>query len=119
MVTPTGQDQPQPILLQPLGTAITFWRWELTLAADCPHQTLPAKKMRVIGRTDDATFMAYGHDRRYSHGRTLRHAVIEFHQGGRVRTVRHYTAIFTDGPWEAWALRWALRYVQTLGPARI
>lgn len=62
--------------------------------------------------------MAYGGDRGYSIGRTLRHAVIEFHQDGQIRNVRRYTAIFTDGPWEAWALRWAQLYAQALGLAR-
>ena len=73
--------------------------------------------MRVIGSEGEATFMAYGDDRGYSIGRTLRHAVIEFHQDGRIRTVRHYTARFTDDPWEAWALSWAQLYAQTLGLA--
>lgn len=74
--------------------------------------------MRVIGKTGEVTFMAYGGDRGYSIGRTLRHAVIEFHQGGKIRTVRLSTAIFTDGGWEAWARRWAHLYVQALGLAQ-
>ena len=74
--------------------------------------------MRVIGKTGEATFIAYGGDRGYSIGRTLRHAVIEFHQGGKIRTVRHCTAIFTDGAWEAWALRWAQLYALALGHAQ-
>lgn len=73
--------------------------------------------MREIGKAGKATVMAYGVDQGYGNGRTLRRAVIEFHQDGQIRTVRHHTAIFTDGPWEAWARKWAQIYAQALGLA--
>lgn len=74
--------------------------------------------MRVIGKADGVAFVAHGGDRAYSIGRTLRHTVIELHHGGVTSTVRRDTAIFTDGPCEAWAIRWAQLYARAMGIAR-